>query len=78
MNQISGKYTTKRDGGIEYSYEASWTVTGNSAIWNAKVRRGHDFSGTPGGTVLNVKGIDMASNVRSLVEASIESRLQIQ
>jgi hypothetical protein len=72
MNSITGKYTTKRDGGIEYTYEASWTQHGNEAAWDAKVRRDGQWAGHPDGRILDTKGLDLTGVVTRLVETTIE------
>jgi hypothetical protein len=78
VGAISGKYTTQRDEGITYTYEASWEVFGDRATWSAKVRREGDFAGTPNGEILNTRGIDLAVAVRRLVETSIEIRAGVE
>lgn len=76
---ISGTYKTKRDGGIEYTYEARWMVMPNgSAAWWAKVRLAGELRGEPNGQLLNTAGVDMHEWMRVMVERCIEDRLQIQ
>jgi hypothetical protein len=72
--RCTGAYTTRRDGGIAYEYEATWRTTGNSAIWNSEVRREGLLVGVPAGTILNVQGADLEAMVKSLVEDAIEKR----
>jgi hypothetical protein len=62
MGTTSGKYTTKRDGGVTYSYEASWGTVGDRAHWSAKVKREGNFAGTPNGQILNTQGVDLTED----------------
>ena len=78
MGSMSGQYTSERDGGIKYTYYASWEKKQDAIIWSAKVRRDGSLAGTPGGQILNADQIDMESAVRRLVETSIEERLGVQ
>jgi hypothetical protein len=72
-SKITGSYTTKRDQGLTYTYEATYQSDGAGLTWMAKVWRDGNFKGTPNGKVLTVSGIDVANTVRGLVEAAIES-----
>lgn len=75
---MTGEYTTKRDGGVKYTYEATWFVMPNgSAAWNAKVSKDGNLVGMPNGSILNTVGVTMEPYVRSLVETSIEIRAGI-
>ncbi len=74
MNEINGSYKTKRDQGIVYTYDATWSLTEQGAIWNAKVRRGDQFAGTPNGQILSTHNVPLEELVKGLVENSIEIR----
>jgi hypothetical protein len=74
MNSITDKYITKRDGGIEYTYELNWTQHGNEATWEAKVRRDGQLAGHPDGHILDTKGLDLRGAVVCLMETTIEDR----
>jgi hypothetical protein len=74
-NAISGKYTTKRDGGIAYTYEATWHRANEAFAWDAKVKRDGQLVGTPNGQLILMAGDDLAETVAALVCDSIEHRV---
>lgn len=78
MNEIKGIYTTKRDGGLRYTYEANWGPTDDPTwlAWDAKVRKDGDLVGTPNGQFMKVP--DVAETVASLVCDAIEHRAGVQ
>ena len=75
-NRVSGKYKTERDGGLQYSYVATWETTAGGVTWTATVRRDGALTGTPLGTVFarHVEGIGYARFIEALVVASIEQQ----
>ena len=73
-NAIRGTYTTKRDGGRVYTYEASWSLSGRNVVWNAKASRDGRLAGTPNGQIFDARGVDLSAEVKALVENSIEIR----
>ena len=72
MGRISGAYKALRDG-VVYTYEATWREAGEGVIWNARVRRDNSDVGKPNGQIRTVVGIDLADEVRRLVEKAIEA-----
>jgi hypothetical protein len=72
MGAVSGTYTTRRDGGVRYTYDAMWTEQRKSASWHAVVKRDGALVGKPGGKVLLSAGIDLRSAVVRQLEAALE------
>jgi hypothetical protein len=72
MGRIAGRYTTQRDGGLTYTYEATWQDAGEGIIWSVTVKRDAELAGTPSGQIRNAAGIRLADEVRRLVETAIE------
>lgn len=77
MSRIAGRYTTRRDGGIGYSYDATWQEAAAGVIWSATVKRGGEFAGAPNGQIRHTFGIKLADEVKRLVEESIERKLGV-
>ena len=75
--RIAGRYTTDRDGGISYTYVASWHEAANGVVWSATVKRDQALVGAPGGQLRHVAGVKLADEVRRLVELAIEKRAGI-
>lgn len=77
--KISGSYTTERNGGISYAYDAFWTESGRSVLWDAKVRREGTLVGSPSGTIEDVpRGSEIAPLVRAAICAAIEKKENIE
>jgi hypothetical protein len=75
MKTIRGQYTTRRDGGITYAYEASWHAThGDWIAWTFEARLGERFVGRSSGQIKPPPGQDVEGFVRSLVCEAIEHR----
>ena len=75
MRTVSGKYTTRRDGGIEYAYEATWELAeGDWIVWSAEVTRNGAPAGRTRGQVMRPASTDMDAVVRDLVCEAIERR----
>jgi hypothetical protein len=77
---LKGKYTTKRDGGLEYTYEAESGMVGQAQRdwhWVAKVRRNGHLAGTPSGMVKNAKSFVEDPMLRRMVESAIEDRVGV-
>lgn len=73
--KISGSYTTTRDGGISYAYDAFWTESGRTVLWDAKVRHEGNLVGSPSGTLEDVpRGSEIAPLVRAAISTAIEDR----
>src|SRR5439155_9260047 len=51
MGRIAGRYTSRRDGGLTYTYDAKWQDAGEGIIWSATVRREGELAGTPSGQI---------------------------
>jgi hypothetical protein len=78
VSTASGTYTTERDGGLAYQYDAIWHRNGATVTWSARVRRdGESFSVIDGQINLAIGVIDPEAAVRRLVESSIEQRVGV-
>lgn len=79
MAIISGKYTTKRDGGLAYTYEAAWNVVGNDIEWAVKASRGDDFAGSTSGVFHDSKVLapSMGHILKRWAEDTIENRVGV-
>ena len=78
MGTIAGSYTTQRDGGITYTYQASWHETGDGIVWSATVKRAGASAGAPTGQIRKTLGAVPADDVRRLVETAIETRAGVR
>jgi hypothetical protein len=78
MARIAGSYTTHRDGGLTYSYEATWHESGDGVVWSAKVRRSGESAGAPSGQIRKTAGIPIEGEVRRVVETAIETRAGVK
>ena len=77
--KLSGSYTTSRDGGIRYAYDAFWTQVDKTIKWDAKVRRDGEVVGNPGGVINEVpRNTNIDALVRTNVETSIEARDKVE
>jgi hypothetical protein len=76
--KFSAEYTTQRNGGLTYSYEATWARAGTRIIWSAIVTRNGEFKGQPNGTIQNAMELDPVPAVKALVEHSIENLFQVE
>jgi hypothetical protein len=77
---VKGKYTTKRDGGIEYTYTAECGMGGEDRKdwhWRAKVRRDGMLAGEPNGVILNARSFVEDPVLKYLVEDAIEKRIGV-
>jgi len=70
---LAGRYRTKRDGGMEYTYLVDWIVAEQLIRWNASVHRSGDLAGTPCGEYRGAPP-DLPAAVRGFVEGAIEKR----
>jgi hypothetical protein len=70
----TGTYTTTRDGGLTYTYEASWRVFGKNATWHGKVLHQGKIVASPSGQIWNVGAADLTDQVQRQVELTIERR----
>jgi hypothetical protein len=78
MGRIAGRYTTLRDGGLTYTYDASWQSAGEGIIWSATVKRAGELAGAPNGQVRHPAGVRLADEVTRLVETAIETRAGVK
>jgi hypothetical protein len=78
MARIAGSYTTQRDGGLTYTYEATWHESGDGVVWSARVRRGGESAGAPSGQIRKSVGIPIEREVRRVVEKAIETRAGVK
>jgi hypothetical protein len=78
MGRIAGRYTTRRDNGITYTYEATWREAGGGIIWSATVKREREVAGVPNGQIRSAAGVIVADEVRRLVERAIETRAGVE
>ncbi len=75
---VNGSYTTKRDRGLIYIYEATWIITGPRVIWDSEVRKGGDWKGNPGGHFPFSPGLDLPLTVKRLVGVAIENLVDVE
>lgn len=78
MARVAGSYTTQRDGGLTYTYEATWHETGDGIVWSAKVRRSGESAGAPSGQIRKTVGTPVEAEVRRVVETAIETRASVK
>ena len=78
MGRIAGRYTTRRDGGLTYMYDATWRPAGEGIIWSATVKLDGELAGAPNGQIRNTAGVRLADEVRRLVETAIETRAGVK
>jgi hypothetical protein len=78
MGRIAGRYTTRRDNGITYTYEASWQEADGGITWSTTVKRERELAGAPNGQIRSVAGLVVADEVRRLVERAIETRAGVE
>ncbi len=71
--KLSGSYTTNRDGGVAYAYDAFWTDVERTVTWDAKVRRDGELVGAPNGVI---EGVSRNDNINALVRDSIEIAIE--
>ena len=71
--RITGRYTTQLHGRI-YSYEAIWREAGDGVIWSATLKRDDQLIGMPMGQIRTTVGVDLADEVRRVVETAIDAR----
>jgi len=77
VDRVSGAYTTKRDDGLRYQYEATWqTGDGDWMTWSATVTRDGAAAGTASGVVMRT--LDMPKTIRELVCDAIERRAGVK
>jgi hypothetical protein len=76
--KCSGTYRTRRDGGLEYTYEASWTQSRGAVVWNSTVKRDGSVAGAPGGSVTMLPPYEPEPTIRMMVERAIEERSGVQ
>jgi hypothetical protein len=77
---LKGTYTTKRNGGLEYSYEAESEMAGEGKLdwhWTARVRRHGQLVGEPNGIVKNAKSFVEDPMLRKMVEGAIEDQVGV-
>jgi hypothetical protein len=78
MARVAGSYTTQRDGGLTYTYEATWHETGDGIVWSAKVRRSGESAGAPSGQIRKTVSTPVEAEVRRVVETAIETRASVK
>lgn len=70
--RISGTYKTSRDGGLDYSYIATWEITVLGLAWQAGITRDGKTVGTPGGIFWN-DDMDHAAHLHRVIGRYIEN-----
>lgn len=71
--RITGRYTTRLHGRV-YTYEATWREAGAGIIWSAALKQDYQLIGTRTGQIRTTAGVDLAEEVRRVVESAIEAR----
>lgn len=74
---LEGTYITKRDGGVEYTYEASCGMYGANWHWRATVRRQGMLAGKPTGVIYDAPSFVEDPVLRQVVEEAIEKRIGV-
>ena len=77
-NRIDGSYKTTRDGGLLYSYQASWVEVTSGVDWQATVMRDKLTAGTPSGHIGEPVGPDIASVIKKLLNHYIERQIGVR
>jgi len=72
MERFSSSYRTSRDGGLYYSYEATWWRDGDVLNWEAVVFRNGQLKARPDGRIVTPATSDAEALVKALVESAIE------
>lgn len=72
MNVLRGHYTSRRESGVDYTYEGAWFALAHSVVWNAHVFRGGELASTLTGRFHRPEGPVDPDTVIRVVEASIE------
>ncbi|HEX4331317.1 MAG TPA: hypothetical protein VH040_04195 [Usitatibacter sp.] len=75
---IEGTYTTVRDGGITYTYQAECGMQGGNWHWNAIVRCSDQLRGEPKGVIYDPPSFIEEPVLRGLVELAIENRVGVE
>jgi len=70
---VSGTYKTTRDGGLDFSYSATWEITVLGLEWEARVTRNGRPAGNPRGIFWN-DDIDHAAHLHRVIGRYIENR----
>ena len=76
MASITGKAKSKN--GDLYTYEASWSVSGQNVTWDAVLIRDYQVKGTPSGVLTNPTEIEIESTIRVVVERAIFDLVNIE
>lgn len=76
-NYLAGRYRSLREKGVEYTYEAEWTLVGHALAWRALVSRDGAPAGVPDGKFHGVPA-NVPEAVRDFVENAIEKRASVE
>ena len=74
--RVSGTYKTTRDGGLDYSYAATWDITVLGLEWEARVTRNGRPVGAPRGIFWN-DDIDHLAHLHRVIGRYIENGWQV-
>ena len=75
-NEFIGEYKTQRDGGLLYSYAATWIRRFKDVAWRAKVRQNGKPVGELVGRIVNAPSdTEVSALVQTQIEADIESKV---
>lgn len=75
--RISGTYKTTRDGGLDYSYSATWEITPLGLEWSAEIIRNGEQAGRPRGIFWNGE-MDHAAHLHRVIGRYIENRWLVE
>jgi hypothetical protein len=70
--RISGTYKTTRDGGLDYTYSATWEIEPLGLNWSAEITRNGRVVGRPRGIFWHDE-IDHAAHLHRLIGRYIEN-----
>jgi hypothetical protein len=76
--QVDKIYKTKRDGGLVYSFHASWTAVPGGINWRAKVVHDRKVAGTPSGFVTGPAGADFPEALEKILIHYIERQIDVR
>jgi hypothetical protein len=76
--QLDRIYKTKRDGGLTYSFHATWAPVPGGVNWKATVVHDRKVAGTPSGFVTGPAGPDFAEALEKILRHYIERQIDVR
>jgi hypothetical protein len=78
MPGVNGSYWTRRDGGLEYFYEAHWRLSGRDISWSARVSRKDKSAGRVRGVVANGNMETVEADIIAAIQNAIERKIGVE